>query len=216
MFTKILGSLTKFSSKITLVVFLLITQFFFLINGKALFPDQWSDSWQTITLIYFVGTFLFLGIGLSNKNIRQQTSIPLTQAILYFSLAFLITWAVMIGLGISGTLYYPKLPRGNALFTLVFTVFVVAPSEEIIFRSVIPNLLPFKVDLHAFIVSSIIFAIFHYAAYQANIYFMVIAFFISMIWFYANKYTSLATSIGSHAAYNAAVSGAITSLPFLG
>lgn len=201
------------TSKITLLIFLLIIQFYFLINGRAIFPDYWNDTWQTITLIYFASTFLFLAV--STSKARKSVEVPLSTALLHFSLGFLITWGILVALGVSKVVSYPTIPKSQGLFTLLFNVFVVAPSEEIIFRAVVPSLLPFKPEYVNWIISSILFGIFHQAVYGLNLWFIAIAFLISMLWFFVNSKTSLATSIGSHAAYNACVSGAITQLPFL-
>jgi membrane protease YdiL (CAAX protease family) len=113
-------------------------------------------------------------------------------------------------------------PRANMMSMIVLTILFVAPSEELMFRAMLPKYLEgvfVGMPWVAWLLSQATFAGFHFAAYGGSVPSMVIAFIVGMVWLAAYKWTprlgwlkskerlGLGFTIGSHAAYNLVVSG---------
>lgn len=96
----------------------------------------------------------------------------------------------------------------------LYTIFFVAPVEELIFRGVLPGELatrePWKRVPVLLIATQGLFAVFHFAAYGGWGFAMVMAFALGMVWVYASRRWTLWFTMGSHAAYNLLVLGILS------
>jgi len=92
----------------------------------------------------------------------------------------------------------------------VFQIVIVATSEEIIFRGALLRYFMVFGWIPAYVVSSVLFGLFHYAAYGGNISSIIIAIFIGWILALLAHKWNLGAAIGFHAAYNGFVLGATT------
>jgi membrane protease YdiL (CAAX protease family) len=194
---------------------LFFIQLLVLITQSYFFPD-YPISWQMMIV------YMMIPIGLMVYSKRSETlvqNVSLYRSVLMAVIGFWVTYAlvllvygVLFGLEFGEVSYYEIWP------IIVAQVIFVAPSEEIMFRLVLPDVLqhkvfPKKLWLGALILSQILFAFFHIAAYQGSVGSMTIAFTIGMLWLFASrlpvngKPLGIGFTIGSHIAYNLIIAG---------
>ena len=109
---------------------------------------------------------------------------------------------------------WPQISKPEAWAMSLFTIFLVAPCEELIFRGIIPGIVklyePFKKIPIFLIGSQGVFAIFHVAAYGGVSAAMIPTFILGIILVYAAQKYSLYFTMGCHAAYNMCLLGIMT------
>lgn len=202
-----------------LLVSLFVAQLAIYINASAFlenFPRETAWVYMCIPLFLMV---------YSQKAEDEVKTTPLWPSIRNALMGFWLTYAavavlflVVLGAGLGST------PKGSLMSVIVLTVLFVAPSEELMFRAMLPKYLETVLPAMpwlAWIISQATFAMFHFAAYQGNISSLAIAFLAGMVWLAAYKWTpkmgwlkakdrlGLGFTIGSHAAYNLVVSGVL-------
>ena len=177
--------------------YIILIEAFMLISIKLFFPQD-TDKWQTIIMIYLILNVLFFAL----PDLKSSMfGTPLRKALPKFLLFFFGTLIILLPLsGLLLNANYLKLNLGNLPIGLIFLqVFVVAFSEESIFRDVLGNRI-------GQIFSSILFALFHYVVYMGNIISMFIAFGAGMLFFFIkNKFghgIDSTPNIAVHAAIN--------------
>lgn len=194
---------------ITFLLLYSLFAFYFLVNGPGLF-DEWNTGWTTTTIVYLVGVSLFLGL---QENLPRELEASVDKSILGFSLAFLSATLIFIILYDLGWLFQnvTSMPLAKIPAHMVYQLVIVVASEEIIFRGVIFRYF-FQFGLWTSImVSSVFFALFHYAAYSGSLLSMGIAFLMGILLSYCVYRWNIGVAIGLHYAWNAYVLG-ITAL----
>ena len=167
-------------------------------------------------------TYMLIPMGFVVYSMYTQTQVrglKLKDIAVYASVAFWVTAAVgyffFTRVDVSELGAYPK----DQLWSIVATqVFFVAPAEEMAFRFIIPNIIKNRLKkadgkdhwLEAGIVSAVLFAGFHWTAYQGSINSVIVALVIGLIWMVVYQKWGLGATIGSHASYNLLVSGILT------
>ncbi|MBE3085799.1 MAG: CPBP family intramembrane metalloprotease [Bacteroidetes bacterium] len=187
--------------------------FYFLINGRALFPN-WSANDTSSIFIYLVGVVAFLTVSIpfsSKLNLNEKYQSKTLAIITNFSLAFPIFWMIFILIKDSGFWFQniSPLPVYLIIPTTIFQIFVVAASEEIIFRGTIFPLIAKVNVIIAIFLTSIFFAIFHFGAYGGNIFAIYTTFLIGLILVILYIKFNIGASIAFHAVYNLIVVGAL-------
>jgi len=204
-----LGKLNSRVIKTPFIFILIIIQVYFLINGKAHFPN-WDESYGQLMIIYLLMTVVFLVW--SGRETRRELNKPIGESIGIFVGFFFATYILLfITATFSGTEITPIPPE---LFwpTVIIQVCVVAVAEEIMFRGVF-------LEHFGIIVSSVLFAVWHSYAYGVLYYIpegiglgtitsLVIAFVMGIVFAIVSRKWGLSGSIAIHACYNLFVSGA--------
>lgn len=196
---------------ITLTFCYVFIAFYFLINGRALFPN-WSANETSSIFIYLVGVTAFLTVSIplgSRLNLKYQSKT--IDVITNFSLAFPVFWMAFILIRDSGIWFQniSPLPMYLIVPTIVFQVFVVAASEELIFRGTIFPLLAKINVVIAILLTSIFFALFHLGAYGGDIPALVVALGIGMILALLYMKFNIGAAIAFHSVYNLIILGAL-------
>ena len=90
---------------------------------------------------------------------------------------------------------------------IIYQVGIVAVSEEIIFRGIIFRLF-YKINPYfGYLVSSALFAGFHWAAYGGSYQLMLVAFSFGLILAFLTEKYNLGVAIGMHSSYNCLILG---------
>jgi membrane protease YdiL (CAAX protease family) len=194
------------------ITFLLIYSlfaFYFLVNGPGLFTE-WNAQWTTTTIIYLIGVALFLNV---QEKLPRELESPIDENILGFSVSFLTATILFIVLYDLGLLFQSvnSMPIMKIPAYLMYQLVIVVSSEEIIFRGVIFRYF-YQFGLWtSIILSSLFFAVFHFAAYSGDVSSLILAFFMGLILSYSVYRWNIGVSIGVHFAWNCFVLG-ITAL----
>lgn len=192
---------TQFNlSRISIGLIVVIIQMLLYVNAGAIFPKPYVEQAKSIILLYMIMTFAFTMI---TRFIPPDVQRPFIPELANFFITFFI---------FAGILYALPIGRESAIFQIqdaikialpfmVLFAFVVAYTEELIFRGVLPK---FLTDIGA----NILFAIFHFYAYGGNIYAMGVAFIFGMIFALVRNYFGLMGATGMHTAWNLRILGA--------
>ena len=192
-----------------MVLVIALVQGFLFINAVALWGPDWPSEGA---LIYIALEAIFLG-WLGQSFLPRE---GVLRGLFLWVMGFTLTWAVVYALFTYGLSYkWPTLPREQGAPLLLYTVFFVAPVEELIFRGVLPGELegrePWRRAPLLLLGSQGLFAVFHFAAYGGfQVTPMVIAFVLGMIWVVASRRWTLFFTMGSHAAYNCLILGILS------
>jgi len=196
----------KKAKYITIGIIYVIFAFWMLLNGEA-FLGYWNPSWTPSIIIYLLGVVAFLGYA---EKLPVDLKKPVSDSIFGFLIAFPLFTVVFFAIAQSG-LYFqgiePLLPY-MIIPTIIFQVGIVASSEEIIFRGVIFRLFHKINPYLGYLGSSVLFAVFHWAAYGGSYPAMLTAFSMGIIMCLLTKYFNIGVSISFHAAFNCFVLGA--------
>lgn len=200
---------TKVRNFTVLIVYVFIA-FFFLINGEALLSPHWGTAWTLTILIYMIGVSSFvLAADKLPKKYKDQES-PIFDSLIGIGLAFIISWVVFLVLHDLG-LYFTSvssMPVDRIPANLIFQLVIVASSEELIFRGAIFGFLYAQYGwFSAYFGSSLIFALFHYAAYAGDLNATVVAFLMGLVLAYVCDRWNIGVSIGLHWGYNCYITG---------
>lgn len=197
---------------VTVLILYAIFAFWFLINGEGLFPD-WDSSWTYSTLIYLIGVSIFLSIQekLPSDFDPDNKKSNLANNIIGFCFTFPIVILILIAIRDSGIYfqYLQNMPKHLIPATLVYQLVIVATSEEIIFRGVIFRFLYQYHWVIAWIGSSLIFSIFHFAVSQGNLSNLALIFIIGIVLAWLVDRFNLGVTIAVHWVWNIFVLGAI-------
>lgn len=183
-----------------------IIAFYFLINGGKIF-DYWDTNLTYTTLFYMAGVSLFLSI---SEKIPDELRKPAIQSIYGFLLATPIFMLGFIVFEMAGILVVEhKMPVYLLLMTMGFQFTIVAASEEIIFRAAIFRAL-YRIRWYiGYIGSSILFGVFHWAAYGGNVNAVIFAMLMGVVFcFLADKF-NLGVAIAAHGVWNVGLMGAL-------
>jgi membrane protease YdiL (CAAX protease family) len=196
---------------ITFIFCYVFIAFYFLINGRAIFP-YWSGTETNSIFIYLVGVIAFLTVAIPlSSKLNQKYQSKTVDILTNFSLAFPVFWMIFILIKDSGLWFQnvSPLPAYLIIPTIVFQVCIVAASEEIIFRGTIfPLVAKINVILSVFL-TSIAFALFHVGAYSGDLTAMMIAFIMGLILVALYMKFNIGTAIAFHSVYNLMIVGAL-------
>jgi len=181
---------------VPLLVISIIIELYLLVNGQVLFGSQWSQ-YQPVLVIYLIMSGVLIGF----RNQSIQTGITLENAIIYFVPVFILT-TVLVG---SIVVPNPNITLTYSIVYIIFQIFVVAFTEELMFRGILINYI-------GVIPQAIAFALFHVAAYSTvgglNIFAIVVALVMGLLFGYIVKLfpnKGLAVTWAMHAGWNVAV-----------
>lgn len=184
-----------------------IISFYFLTNGESLF-DYWDSAWTYTTLFYMVGVAIFLA---SAEKLPEDLRKPAIQSVYGLLLAIPAFMVGFIVLGMAGILYMgPQMPVHLLLPTFAFQLCIVATSEEIIFRVAIFRAL-YRIRWYvAYIASSVLFGVFHWAAYGGNITSIFLAVVMGFVFCYLADQVNLGVAISAHFVWNYGIMGGLS------
>ncbi len=136
---------------VPLLVISIVVDLFLLVDGSVVFGSLWSE-YQSVLILYLaMAASMFAFVGRS-----PQMNISIEDAVIFFVPSFvfgslLIGSLVGTGQGMTLEVY---------ILEIIFQVFVVALTEEMLFRGVLINYI-------GVIPQGILFGLFHLAAYQS-------------------------------------------------
>lgn len=174
------------------------------INGSALFPE-WGVNESNATLVYLVGVTAF---GMASIPFRlkyhMDDKVTLSKQVMTFCFAFIFFFIVFFlmqetGFWFQGT---GSLSKSLVLQSIVFQTLIVATSEETIFRGTIYPWLSRVNWVVGVLVTSGIFALFHFAAYHGSLMATGVAFLLGGIMNLLYIRFNIGASIAFHAMYN--------------
>jgi len=211
----IIRKLEQNISKVKILFIYSLITFFLLVNGSGIFPE-WDLSWSFNVIIYAVGVVLF---AVSMDVFPRELQTSLFQNLVAFCASVLFTLTVLLVVKDMGLLFVNVTPMPYHLIppNMTFNLFPVAVSEEIIFRGFIFGWLYDRFKLRPerqtgevktwgwvipYLVSSALFALFHYAVYGLDLSFTPILFFMGIIFAYATERFGIGASIGAHWIWN--------------
>ena len=182
---------------VPLNVYMLLALAFMLINSSIIVPDAEIAKFELTLIVYMVFLALF------QRYINAPGfKMNLNKASIWFVGGFAVTTLAMVGLQNlpfeSASTYAVTAP----FYLIISHVFIVAYSEEMIFRGALPNII-------TPIPAAVAFSLFHVSAYGGNILSLVVAFVAGMLFYVIMRYTNIWTVIGVHSAYNCAVLGVL-------
>jgi len=193
-------------TSVPLIFLGVIVDLFLLVNGNTIFGSSFT-AYQNVLLYYLVmlgAVFFFAGK-------TKQLNISIESAVIYFVPVFIIT-VLLVGDVVRSS---ATLVANQIVMQLFLQIFVVALSEEMIFRGVIINYI-------GVIPQGILFGLFHTAAYYSiygvDIYAMIMAMVMGVLWGYLVKMypkNGIAVTWGMHAGWNIALLIPIFSIKFL-
>lgn len=196
--------------KVTFILIYALFAFYFLVNGEGLF-DRWDEGWTYSTIIYLVGVSLFLSIQekIPEDLESKKKGKTIASQLVGFSLAFLIATGIFILLYDAGVFFQDVEPSPSKMIPalVVYQLVIVCASEEIIFRGVLYKYFRMLGVYPAVLISSIIFAVFHYFAYSGSVQALGMAFVMGCIFALCVERWNLGVSIGLHFAWNAFILG---------
>lgn len=200
--------LARFPAVTSVLVPSLLLSLWAFVQADVVFGEAAPKFERAFVIYFFMGIFLIVFF----KKESPLLQIKLWEFALWFSLIFLVTAAVLFFLPWRPPAFVDGAIPGSVL--LGFTLFVVAVTEESTFRGTLPDVLtdPRYGDLTplgAHILSNVIFAIMHYAAYRGSMTAVAFAFFAGMFFSAVRgvggpKWGMIA-AIAMHTAYNARV-----------
>jgi len=218
-FTNVIWALKEFGA-LPFIFVLIVVQAFLIINLKSFVPADELDKYETAMMLYMILTGLFLGLAgkiatMKNKNVPFFSG-SLISGFTKFGLAFFIIFGFM------KLFVTPFTVEKTGIGTeFIFFIFVVAVSEEFIFRYGLPKAVltflrgnavssPAGVETGvAMIGSSFAFALFHASVYQFSLSSMMFAFIMGMVFYVVAVKGGVEYAMGIHAAYNLCVAGVI-------
>lgn len=195
-----------------LVLPIAVVQGFLFINGAYWWGADWPAAGVT--------TYLFLEtIFLGWLGTRFVPRVTLQQGLFHWLAGFSVTAPTVYVLFTYGLSYdWPTIAHAQAAPAVVFTLFFVAPVEELIFRGILPRELePLervrlggrRVPVLVF-GTQVLFAVFHWSAYGGLGLAMLVAVILGCVWVVAARRLSLAFTMASHTAYNLLVMGVLS------
>jgi len=208
------NDLERFLSSLTnktVAIPLMFVMLFLWMNGSAI----WGAYWEESTALAYIIMFGFV-FAVSQKNsLTWLSQLKFGDGLKNFSIGFMLMFAGMIGLdyALGGSIGGASISTVAVWPAIAITALFVAPVEESIFRGVLREYfkgwrlwyLPLGV-----IITSILFAITHYAVYGGALNSMIWAFAMGCVFYYMATWKGVAGSTGSHTAYNLFVLGILS------
>ena len=188
-------------NKISLGLIVVIIQMFLYVNAGAIFPEQYVEQARNIILLYMVMTFAFTIV---TNYIPSEVKRPFTEELLMFFVSFFLFAGVLSAIPISSSgahMFQINEAVKIALPFMLLFAFVVAYTEELIFRGVLPKFL-------GVVLSNVLFGVFHWYAYHGNIYSILIATMFGFIFSFVAEKFGLMGAVGMHTAWNLKILGA--------
>lgn len=190
-------TITKSLFKLPFSVWLLILQGFLLINTEIFFPPQIADRIRFVILTYVVLTLAGISVfGASPPWFKQ----PAEVALRYF-VTGLVTTTMLLSLFTNVSVFEFLLPWDTTdpvkqnLALVAFEAFIVAASEETVFRGILPYFV-------GWLPAQLIFGVFHYVAYGGDWSGILFASLAGMLFYQIAARSSIYTAMGVHTAWN--------------
>lgn len=143
-------------SNLTILLIALIIEAFLLINGGILFGQSWQPlSGELREYIMLEALILFLAVRTRNPF----SEITIWRSMVYFVPSLLAFWVVFQAVNILKGVVFSPLPVNDIIMNIVFQIFVVSFSEELIFRGILLKYI-------GVIPQGILFGLFHLTAYN--------------------------------------------------
>ena len=209
--------------ELPLLPLVVLAQLFLFVAGGYLFGPEWPHDGALLYILMVLGALALAQYTASTVPAAERReywdrlvpTAPVLQGLAHWAVGFMVTWALILVLFEVVLGYdWPLIASSTALVMLYFTAFFVAPSEEVLFRGVLPNLNVERYVLGRIplilILSQVVFALFHIAAYGGVGSPMVVTFGLGLIWVFIARRLSLYATMGSHAAYNLCVLGVLS------
>ncbi len=195
-------------SLLTLGVFVTILQLFLYVNAPLIFPEPYVPKVQSIILLYMIVNFGFSFLYFYIPNIKaplvpRDVTKPFWEQLIWFFVSFFIFASLLkaIPLPNSSHIFQIEQTLKIALPFMILFSFVVAYTEELVFRGILPRILT---DIG----SNILFGLFHFYAYQGNMYSILIAIIFGFIFSIIRDKLGLMGAVGMHTAWNLKIMGA--------
>jgi membrane protease YdiL (CAAX protease family) len=183
-----------------------IIAFAILINAETLF-DYWDSSWTYTTLFYMVGVAIFLA---SAEKLPEDLRKPAIHSIYGFLIATPAFMLGFIGLQQAGILVVEyRMPVYLLLPTFAFQLCIVATSEELIFRVAVFRALHRIRWYFAYIGSSLLFGVFHWAAYGGNVQLVLFAVVMGLLFAFIADKINLGVAVSLHFVWNFGLMGGL-------
>lgn len=199
--------------KLSIGLIVVIIQMMLYVNAGAIFPQPYVEQAKSIILLYMIMTFAFT---LVTRYIPPEATKPFIPELMTFFVSFFIFAGLLYALPlqtgshifgswnqikpVGGVIFQIETIKIALPFMLLFA-FVVAYTEELIFRGVLPKFL-------TTIGSNLLFAVFHWYAYSGNLVSILIAFIFGMIFSFVAEKFGLMSAVGMHTAWNLKILGA--------
>ena len=206
---------------LSLIHVVLVAMLFLYVTGDYLFGSDWPGSGALLYAVMVLSALSMTQLVIQTVPLTEQREYlgrlvplaPISHGVVHWLGGFGVTYAVVLtGFQLAGY-EWPDITQSEATAMLYFTVVFVAPAEELLFRGVLPNLHYERRVLGVplvLVASQALFSVFHVAAYGGIGAPMIITFVLGVAWVFVARWTSLFTTMGSHAAYNLCVLGVLT------
>jgi membrane protease YdiL (CAAX protease family) len=170
------------------------------VNAGAIFPKEYVPKVQSIMLLYMIMTFAF---SIATNYLPPEVHKPFLPELLSFFVFFFVFAGILYGLPIQTASHIFQISETIkiALPFMVLFAFVVAYTEELIFRGILPKFL-------TVIGSNLLFGIFHWYAYSGDIYSILIATIFGFVFSFVAERFGLMSAVGMHTAWNLRILGA--------
>ena len=203
------------------VIIAVIVDLYLLINGVALFGMQFANYVPDIEL--YLGMLAIVFVVSRSYNI-PELKLGLGDLGLGFVPAFLMTGLILGNVEKVNVLNAVSLGPGYLILQILYEIFVVAFTEETIFRGILLPVFQKQGIPLPWMMQGIAFGFFHYAAYSSQFGFSWSSIFVAIIFgsvmglivllFQARGSASMgiAVTMGIHAAYNLALTTGLFSV----
>ncbi len=154
--TKIKEDIKSTLSKLSVLLVAIIVEAYLLVNGGLLFGQPWQPLLGELKMYILIDAlFLFLAIRIPNPF----SEITIWKAMIYFVPSLLAFWLIFQAWNIYNGVTYSPLSANSFIMNVLFQMFVVSFSEEMIFRGILLKYI-------GIIPQGILFGLFHLAAYN--------------------------------------------------
>ena len=186
-----------------------IVQLFFLINYSHWFGGI-LNPFTILVYIIMPPSLMMILFFMGNINKKPFTRTPLAKGTLHLLLGLFITWAITLSIVFVFDIEVGRISVQYAMPILLFQLLLVAPSEEMTFRVLIPKMFSNLKYRYRMIFSQVIFGGFHLVAYRGEYNLLIFAFiFGCLLLVLADRY-GLPLTIGIHFAYNCVMLGILS------
>ena len=195
----------KQAATVPLLVVSVFLEFFLLATGSTLFGAAW-DGYNNIIVIYLV---VSIGLVVMSGTQQEFMKIEFFDALIIFVPVFFLT-GFLVG-SIYNSAGLVTLGVNYEIAQVLFQIFVVSLTEELIFRGIMLGYIP---NMKGAIIQGVAFGLFHVAAYSTlqglNVGALIAAIILGIVFgaiilLVKNKSVGLSITWGMHAGYNVAV-----------
>lgn len=160
------------------IIIAVIIDAFLFVDGTALFGLQFTNYIPDIELYFFLLAIVFFA---SRSYNIPELKLGLGQLGLGFVPAFILTALILGNVEKINVLNSISLGPGYIFLQLLFEIFVVAFSEETIFRGILLTIFQRQGLPVPWLIQGILFGLFHYAAYSQQIGFSWLSIIVAII-----------------------------------